>query len=113
MEINLGIVVIQISDTQMISIFWVVAVTVSFNMAYWLFLKDRGECEITKARIWATGFIGSLIAIGTYADILSAKPFAIKDCLLLALVAAHGWMAEDMVNKFFNKVAKDQVTVSG
>jgi hypothetical protein len=30
-----------------------------------------------------------------------------KDCLLLALVAAHGWMAEDMVNKFMKKaVAK-------
>ena len=74
MAINLGIAIIQISDTQMISIFWVVAVTVSFNVAYWLFLKDRGDCEITKARIWATVFIGTLIAIGTYADILSAKP---------------------------------------
>ena len=107
MEFNLGFALIQISDTQALSLFWAAAVTVSFNLAYWLFLKDRGDTKITKARIWVTIFIGSLIVIGTYADVLSSKPFAMKDCLLLALVAAHGWMAEDMVNKFMKKaVAK-------
>ena len=105
MEINLGIVVIQLSDTQQLSLFWAFAVTVSFNIAYWLFLKDRGNTEITKSRIWATVFIGSLIVIGTYADVLAAKSFDMSDCLLLALVAAHGWMAEDMVNKFMKKAA--------
>jgi len=107
LEINLGVVIIQISDTQALSIFWAVSVTFSFNLAYWLFLKDRGKSEISKARIWATVFIGSLIVIGTYADVLSAKSFTMKDCLLLALVAAHGWMAEDMVNKFMKKVTKE------
>jgi hypothetical protein len=100
MEINLGIAIIQLSDTQALAIFWALAVTISFNLAYLLFVKDRGGSEISKARIWATVFMGSLIVIGTYADVLAAKPFAMKDCLLLALVAAHGWMAEDMVNKF-------------
>ncbi len=111
MEINLAGAVIQLTNTQALEIFWAGAVTISFNLAYWLFLKDRGETEITRARIWATVFIGSLIVMGTYADILSDKPFEIKDCLLLAFVAAHGWMAEDMVNKFMRK-ATSKIPIS-
>lgn len=56
--------------------------------------------------MWATVFIGSLLVIGTYADILASKPFALKDCILLAFVGAHGWMAENMVNQFMKKAPK-------
>jgi len=104
MEINLGSVIVQLSDTQAISLFWAVAVTGAFNFAYYLFIRDRGIAQISRSRIAATVFIGSLIIIGTYADLLAEKPFAMKDCLLLALVAAHGWMAEEMVNRFMQKV---------
>ncbi|WP_127558279.1 hypothetical protein [Saccharospirillum alexandrii] len=103
MELNLGVSVIQLANTQALALFWAVAVTVSFNLAYWLFLKDRGETVVTTARIWATVIIGTLIVVGTYADVLSGKAFEMKDCLLLALIAAHGWMAEDMVHKFMKK----------
>lgn len=106
MEIDLGFTVILLTDSQRLSLFWAVAVTASFNFAYWLFLKDRGSSEITKFRIWATVFIGSLIVISTYAGVLAAKQFAMTDCSLLALVAAHGWMAEDIVNDFMKKVAR-------
>jgi hypothetical protein len=53
-----------------------------------------------------TVLIGTLIMVGTYAETLSQKAFALKDCLLLALVAAHGWTAEDMVQTFIKKAAK-------
>ena len=103
MEINLGEFVIQVSDTQMLSIFWAFAVFLAFNVAYLLFVKDRGASDISRSRMWATVLIGSLLVIGTYADMLASKPFALKDCILLAFVGAHGWMAEEMVNKFMKK----------
>jgi hypothetical protein len=55
-----------------------------------------------------TVLIGTLIMIATYADTLSQKAFALKDCLLFALVAAHGWNAEDMVQTFIKKAVKQQ-----
>ena len=103
MEINLGEFVIQVSDTQMLSIFWAFAVFLAFNVAYLLFVNDRGASDISRSRMWATVLIGSLLVIGTYADMLASKPFALKDCILLAFVGAHGWMAEEMVNKFMKK----------
>jgi len=107
-EINLGIVIVQVSSTQLLGIFWAVSVFLAFNAAYILFLKDRGSADITKAKILFTCLIGSLIMIGTYADTLAHKPFAMKDCLLLALVAAHGWMAEELVQSFVKKAAKER-----
>jgi hypothetical protein len=107
MELNLGFVAIQISSTQSLAVFWAAAVTISFNLAYFLFLKDRGQGSITKARVWMTVFIGTLIVIGTYADTLAAKSFAMKDCLLLALVGAHGWMAEGLVKSFINRATQE------
>ncbi|GLT18790.1 hypothetical protein GCM10007938_25710 [Vibrio zhanjiangensis] len=106
MDINLGFTVVQISDAQLISLFWASTVTLSFNFAYYLFIKDRGSNAVSRERVWATVLIGTLIVIGTYADVLAAKPFAMKDCLLLALVAAHGWMAEDMVDRFMKRASK-------
>ena len=105
MDFDLGFTVLQISNSQMLSIFWAVTVALSFNITYLLFIKDRGNIGVSKSRIWATIFIGTLIVVGTYADVLSEKTFEMGDCLLLALVAAHGWMAEDMVNKFMRRTA--------
>jgi hypothetical protein len=81
---------------------------VAFNIAYALFLRDRRAGDVTGARKAMTFLIGSLIVVGTYADTLSAKPFELKDCLLLALVAAHGWMAEDLVRSFMQKAGAQQ-----
>ena len=106
MEFDLGFAIIQLSDTQCLALFWVFSVAASFNVAYFLFLKDRGSETVTRARIAMTVIIGTLIVVGTYADTLCQKPFALKDCLLLALVAAHGWMAEDMVHTFLKKASK-------
>jgi hypothetical protein len=108
MEFNLRFIIIQISDTQLLALFWVLTVTVSFNVAYFLFLKDRGSEVVSRARNIMTFIIGTLIMVGTYADTLAQKPFVLKDCLLLALVAAHGWTAEDMVQSFIKKAAGKQ-----
>lgn len=105
-EFNIGSWVIQMSDPALLAIFWVFAVGIAFNLAYCLFLKDRGRSNITGARIAMTIIIGTLIVLGTYADILSKKPFALRDCLILALVAAHGWVAEDLVQKVLKKASK-------
>ncbi|MCB0128633.1 MAG: hypothetical protein KDK04_06960 [Candidatus Competibacteraceae bacterium] len=108
MEFNLGFANVLISDTQLLALFWVVSVAFAFNAGYWLFVRDRGRADVTRARITMTVLIGTLIVIGTYADVLCQKPFALKDCLLLALVAAHGWMAEDLVKSFMKKAAAQQ-----
>lgn len=108
MELNLGLTIVQISDTQLLPLFWAFMVTASFNLAYVLFLIDRGHGAVTWARTAMTIVIGTLIVIGTYADTLAHKPFAMKDCLLLALVAAHGWMAEELVQSFIKKAAQRQ-----
>ena len=100
MEINLGPLNLQLSQTQFLALFWAVAVSVAFNVAYLLFVWDRQRTTVTRARILMTVLLGTLVVIGTYADALAAKPFAMKDCLLLALVAAHGWMAEELFQSF-------------
>lgn len=112
MEISFGSASLQLSETQFISVFWALAVAFAFNTAYLLFVWDRREASVTRARIFMTIFVGSLIVIGTYADALASKPFAMKDCLLLALVAAHGWMAEEMVQKVL-RAAADLRPVAG
>jgi len=53
-----------------------------------------------------TVLIGTQIMLGTHANTLSQKAFALKDCLLLALGAAHGWTAEDMEQTFIKKASK-------
>lgn len=106
MELNLGFASLQLSDTQALSLFWAVAVAAAFNLAYLLFIWDRQRSSVTRARMLMTVLLGSLVVVGTYADALAAKPFAMKDCLLLALVAAHGWMAEEMVRQFVDGAAK-------
>jgi|EndMetStandDraft_4_1072995.scaffolds.fasta_scaffold41018_5 hypothetical protein len=100
MEFNLGNLSFQLSETQCLSVFWACTVALAFNAAYLLFVLDHKRPRVTWTRIAMTVFIGSLIVVGTYADALAAKPFAMKDCLLLALVAAHGWMAEALVQSF-------------
>src|SRR5262249_7663714 len=96
--------------TQYLAIFWALAVTIFFNVPYVLFILDRGKAAggVSKARVGLTMLIGTLIVIGTYADTLKDKPFAMTDCMLLALVAAHGWTAEGMVQSFI-KASADQV----
>ena|SRR6266576_3669804 len=104
MDINLGVVVFQISPTQILALFWGVMVTLSFNGTYFLSLWDHKEGAVTRSRIMITVVIGTLVVLGTYADTLAAKPFALKDCLLLAFVAGHGWTAEDLVQNFLKEV---------
>jgi hypothetical protein len=41
MELNLGFIIVQFSDVQMLALFWVLTITASFNVAYIFFLKDR------------------------------------------------------------------------
>jgi hypothetical protein len=100
MDIAVGTLNLQLSETQYLSMFWAIAVALSFNAAYLLFVCDRKRASVSRARILMTVMLGSLVVVGTYADALAAKPFAMKDCLLLALVAAHGWMAEELVASF-------------
>lgn len=86
-----------------IALFWVVSVTFCFNLGYFLSLsakdslKDRPRPVIVR-----TAVIGTLIMIGTYAHQLSTRQgaFELSDCLYLALVVAHGWTAEKIVDKF-------------
>lgn len=100
-EIDLGIDVIQLGSIQALGLAWAVAITIAFNVAYYLFLKDRGPNEITCHRKFFTALLGTLIVVGTYADTLASLPeFQMKSLLLLAFVAAHGWMAENLVNSF-------------
>ena len=106
MEIDLGVIVLQLSATQVLGLFWAAAVAIAFNGAYYLFIKDRGPACITKARMGFTMLVGTLIVVGTYADTLAAQEvFRMKDCLLLALVAAHGWTAEELVQSIRNRSA--------
>ena len=106
MEFNIGLTVIQISSTQIYSLFWAGIFGLSFNFTYWLFRRDRGPTSVvSKARTRMTVFIGTLLIVGTYGNTLAHKPFALSDCVLLAFVGAHGWMAEDFVNSFIKKVA--------
>lgn len=50
--------------------------------------------------------LGSLLVVGTYAQTLAAKAFALNDCMLLALIFAHGWMAEELVDSFMKRGSK-------
>lgn len=101
---------IQLSDAQWLSIFWVVSVLCAFNLSYYLYRcdqKNNGQSKYnSSARIWLTVFLGNLVMIGTYANTLAQKSFALSDCLLLAFIAAHGWMADEMVEGFIEKVRK-------
>lgn len=106
MELNLGFTIVQLSDVAALALFWAVTVSAFFIVSYVLFLKDRGPGAVTRARATVTIIIGTLIMLATYADILSQKTFAFKDCFLLAFVAAHGWTAEDMVQTFIMRAAK-------
>jgi hypothetical protein len=111
MEFSIGSLNLQLSDTQFLALFWAVAVALAFNIAYVLFVWDRRRSTVTRARMLMTVLLGSLVVVGTYADALASKPFAMKDCLLLALVAAHGWMAEELVQSFMASAAKQRPTV--
>ena len=113
MEFHLGSLVVQVSDPSRLALFWVATVVAAFNVAYLLFVNDRGSRTTTRARVIVTMLIGTLVMVGTYADTLSQKPFALKDCLLLALVAAHGWTAEDLVQSFIKKAAQQNVGSPG
>ena len=100
---------ISIGPTQELAIFWAVAVTVFFNIPYLLSIMDARSKQgspISKAKVGITMLIGTLIVIATYAETLKDKSFALSDCMLLALVAAHGWTAEGMVQKFLDAAAE-------
>ena len=109
----------NIGETIYLALFWAILVSVAFNLPYFLFSVDRrsryqlqfgqaGRNLVpSPARTALTSMIGTLIVVGTYASILSEKVFELKDCTVLALVAAHGWMAEDMVNQFLEAVQQN------
>lgn len=106
MVYELGPLNIQLSSVQWLAAFWTFSVLLAFNLAYVLFLYDRVQSDVTRARKLMTVFIGSLIVVGTYAHTLASKPFSLNDCILLALVAVHGWMAEDLVQSFMEKATR-------
>ena len=106
MEIPFSTLEFQFAGTQSLPLFWAIAVTAAFNAAYLLFIWDRKDSPVSRARILMTILIGSLIVVGTYADALAHKPFVMKDCILLAFIGAHGWMAEEMVHRFMQGAAK-------
>ena len=84
------------------AIFWIGSVSLFFIGGYCLALWDQASRRPSRPRIVLNLVIGTLIVIATYADTLYHKDFEIKDFLLLALVAAHGWKAEDIVQGFIN-----------
>lgn len=86
-----------------VAVFWILSVTVCFNVGYGLYLWSSDKSSRKQhAFILRTALIGTLLMIGTYAHNLSTsgEPFNLSDCLYLALVVAHGWTAEKVVDGF-------------
>ncbi len=52
----------------------------------------------------------ALVVVGTYADTLAKLTFELNHCILLAFVAAHGWMADEMVERFLQTVRGTDLT---
>lgn len=92
-----------LGETFWLATFWTVIVLIAFNSAYALYIYDRKRHDITRARKAMVFVLGSLLVVGTYAQTLSSKTFALNDCLLIALIFAHGWMAEELVQSFVQR----------
>jgi hypothetical protein len=107
-EIPLGFVQVQLSGTQLLSLFWAATLSGSFNIAYFLSLWERKTVPVARARIAMTVLIGTLLILGTYVEALGSKVFAWSDCTFLALVAAHGWTAEQFVARFVKNAMERQ-----
>lgn len=105
MEISALGTTVFVGEQFWIALFWTIAVLVAYNTAYALCIFDRKHIRTTRARKAMVFVLGSLLVVGTYAQTLSAKPFALNDCLLLALIFAHGWMAEELVESFVKRGA--------
>ncbi|MEQ8242009.1 hypothetical protein [Fulvivirga sp.] len=109
--IEIGGYVLWIPENAFLNLFWVLVMVFSFNGAYFFFRFDRKQNQfnnVSKGKVYATALIGTLIILGTYGNLVMQKPFAIADCSVLALVAAHGWMAEDMVRKFISQIQQPE-----
>jgi hypothetical protein len=103
MELKILGFVVFLDQQAWIAIFWTAAVLLAYNVAYALCILDRKHTHTTRARKAMVFLLGSLLVVGTYAQTLSAKTFALNDCLLLALIFAHGWMADELVEKFVQR----------
>ena len=98
-----------------LSLFWALGVTAAFNLSYAFFLRDgrhRGLPTPSPGRRWMIVFLGTLVVVGTYADTLAKLTFELKHCILLAFVAAHGWMADEMVERFLQTVRGADLTAA-
>lgn len=87
-------------------LFWSVAVALAFNVGYVLHIIERGSSAAGRGRTYLTVVIGTLVMLGTYAAALSEKNFVLRDCTLLALVAAHGWTGEEFVQSFIDQAKR-------
>lgn len=105
MTLDIGGIGLQLNELQLLAAFWTAAVLLAFNIAYVLCLADR-KGRVSSARKTMVMLMGSLVVTATYADALAAKPFALRDCMMLAFVFAHGWTAEEMVQGFIAAAAK-------
>ena len=92
-----------------VAVFWILSVSLCFNCGYVLYLCSvDSKSRKPYAFIVSTALIGTLFVVGTYAHNLSISgdQFALNDCLYLALVVAHGWTAEKVVEGFMKVRSK-------
>ena len=95
---------LNFGEEALYSLFWSSLIALCFSLGYGLRIGDRGREGISIARLVFTAMIGILIMLGTYGHTLQAKPFVLRDCLLLAFIAGHGWQAEALVRGFLSRV---------
>lgn len=95
---------LSFGEEALYSLFWGSLISLCFVLGYGLSVGDRGREGLSYARLMFTAMIGILIMLGTYGHTLQAKPFVLRDCLLLAFIAGHGWQAEVLVHGFLSRV---------
>ncbi len=88
----------MLDDTQLYSLFWILAFLLFFTIGYLLAVWEHGRVSFPRAIL--TWLVGGLIMLSTYARIAAAKSFEVQDFLLLAFVLVHGWAADDSVKAF-------------
>ena len=83
---------------------YVVGVMLCFLLGYWLSRKDTVREDVSSARMWRTGVVGTLLMAGTYGTFLVTKPSSLVDFAVLAFVIAHGWTADDLVDHLIERL---------
>lgn len=95
------------SPASQLAWFWFLAVAMAFNSAYALNIWDRAT-RVPGGRLCATVLIGTLFVAGTYADALASKQFSMRDLMLLAFVAAHGWTADEVLEHLIRAAGRQR-----